>query len=79
MSSVEQQYYDSIKGNATAAQNFLITREYVRKAQAVVAGSLPAASFPAQKPSGFSVAYLLPDDPSTINTALGMYLAGSSG
>lgn len=79
MTPVEQQYYNTIKGNATPAQNFLITRDYVRKAQAVVSGEASPSSFPAKKPFGFSVTYLLPDDASTINTALGMYLTDSAG
>jgi hypothetical protein len=77
MTSQESTYYDTIKADPTAAQSFLITRDYVRKAQAVVDGSLAPISFPPRKPAGFTVKYLLPDDPSVINTALGMYLVAN--
>jgi hypothetical protein len=74
MTSQESAYYDTIKADSSAAQSFLITRAYVRMAQAVADGSLSPLSFPSQKPAGFTVKYLLPDEPSVINKALGMYL-----
>ena len=77
MTAEESDYYDTIKADPSAAQSFLVTRDYVRKAQAVVSGSLPPLSFPGKRPAGFTVDYLLPDDPSTINEALGMYLAAA--
>ena len=73
MTSDESSYYETIKGDPAAAQSFLVTRDYVRKAQAVVDGALPPLSFPAKKPHGFTAKYLLPDDPAVINNALGMY------
>src|ERR1700757_4086168 len=72
MTSQESAYYETIKDDPTAGESFLVTRDYVRKAEAVVNGSLAAASFPPQKPKGFTVKYLLPDDPAVINKALGM-------
>lgn len=71
-SADEQSFYATLSG--ADAQNFLITRKYVRQAQAVVDGKMNPLSFPAKKPAGFTVAYLLPDDPTVINNALGMYL-----
>lgn len=75
MTQEEQEYYDTIKNDPKTAQNFLITRDYVRKAQAVKSGKMSPLSFPSQRPAGFSVDYLLPDDPGVINDALGMYLS----
>lgn len=73
MSADEQSFYSTL-GSSTAQQNFLATRNYVRQAQAVVAGTLSPANFPSKKPVGFTVAYLLPDDPTAINNALGICL-----
>ena len=79
MTSEESSFYDKIKGDPASAQGFLATREYVRTARAVVTGSLPPLSYPSDKPPGFSAKYLLAEDPSILNKALGMYLAAKSG
>lgn len=79
LSSTEQKFYAKIQGDPDAAQSFLITREYVRKAQAVKSGALSPLAFPSEKPDGFNVAYLLPNDPSVINVAMGKYLAAGLG
>jgi len=68
----ERQYYDTLK-DPVAAQAFLMTRSYVRVCQRIVDHTLPATQLP-PKPPGFSVAYLLPDDPHIINDAEGEYL-----
>jgi len=69
----EQEYYKTLT-DPVKAKNFIVTRSYVRLAQKVLDHKLPPLEFP-QKPDGFSVAYLLPDDPSIINQALGAYLS----
>lgn len=80
LTNAEQKFYQQkLQSDPTAAENFLITREYVRKAQAVQAGTLSPLSFPPEKPAGFNVAYLQANDPSVINSALGKFLAAGAG
>jgi hypothetical protein len=70
----EQGVYATVKSNPAAAQNFLVTREYVRQARAVVGNPAAAASFPAQ-PKGFSTRYLLAGDKDAINEAVSLSVA----
>lgn len=77
LSAKEQKKYDSLVGNPQEAQSFLITRDYVRKADKVNKGVIPARSFPPQRPTGFTPRYLLPEDALTINDALSKYLLSS--
>jgi hypothetical protein len=74
MTAEERAYYNNAT-DPVVKKNFIITRSYVRLAQKVVDKKMPASQFPASRPKGFSVAYLLPDDPSVINQAQGMLLA----
>jgi hypothetical protein len=74
LTPIERDYYNSAT-DPQVKKNFLITRSYVRIAQKVVDKKLPPEAFPAIKPKGFSVQYLLPDDPSLINQAMGLSLA----
>ena len=73
MTKVELDFYQTLGGQA--AEDFIVTRSCVRLAQQEIDHKLPPLKFPARKPNGFSVKYLLPDDPSVINRALGDYLA----
>ena len=73
MTKVELDFYQTLSGQE--AEDFIVTRSYVRLAQQEIDHKLPPLKFPARKPDGFSVKYLLPDDPSVINRALGDYLA----
>lgn len=75
LTAAEQKFYATLQDDPDAAQSFLVTRDYVRKAQAVKSGALSPLSFPAEKPDGFNVAYLQPNDPSVINIAMGKFLA----
>jgi len=68
----ERDYYKTL--DAAAAKNFIATRSYVRLCRLVLEHKLPALQLP-EKPAGFTVKYLLPDDPSIINRALGHQLA----
>ena len=52
----------------------MITRAYVREAQAVVNDPSAAVSFHS-KPKGFSVRYLLPGEADTINQAVSANIA----
>lgn len=74
MTPVELDYYNKA-ADLQVKKNFIITRSYVRLAQKVVAKTLAVDAFPMVKPNGFSVQYLLPDDPPVINQALGLALA----
>jgi hypothetical protein len=74
MTSDERDYYETIKSDPATAQSFLVTRDYVRKAQALVEGKITATDFPATKPSGYSLQYLLPEDSETVNNAMGIKL-----
>ena len=74
MTSEESDYYETIKSDPVASQGFLVTRDYVRKAQSVIDGKTKPIDFPAEKPVGYSLAYLLPEDSETINKATGMAL-----
>jgi hypothetical protein len=66
---VEADYFKTLDGDAAKA--FLVTRSWVRLAVAVVEGRLPALQFP-DKPTSFSIKYLLPTDANYINRAIGM-------
>ena len=74
----ERQRYSSLSGEA--ANDFLITRDYVHKAYDVVAGRLAPASFP-DEPDEFKPSYLFPGDAKTpgdlktLNTAIKMSLS----
>ena len=72
MTKTELDYYRTL--DSAAGQSFTVTRSYVRLAKQVLDHKLPPLSFPPGKPDGFTVAYLLPDEPSIINEALGEYL-----
>lgn len=69
LTSDEQTAYQKVKGDPTSAQNFLATRDFVRKARAVVSGSSRATEMP-RKPSGFDERYLLPGDSDAIDQAV---------
>jgi hypothetical protein len=73
MTPIELDFYNKAT-DPEVKKNFVITRSYVRIAQKVVDKKIPAEAFPA-KPKGFSVQYLLPDDPTVINQAMGLSLA----
>ena len=73
MTKTELDYYKTLDGQA--AKDFIVTRSYVRLAKQEVDHKLPPLKFPPRKPGGFTVKYLLPDDPSVINQAIGDYLA----
>ena len=70
----EKDYYDHA-ANQTVRKNFIITRSYLRLAQKLVDKQIPPDAFPMRKPKGFSVEYLLPDDPEIINEAIGIALS----
>ena len=72
MTKVELDFYQTLNGQA--AEDFIVTRSYLRLAQQEIDHKLPPLKFPARKPDGFSVKYLLPDDPSVINRAIADYL-----
>jgi hypothetical protein len=74
LTPVERDYYDKAT-DPQVKKNFIITRSYVRLAQKVVAKTMAPEAYPAAKPNGFSVQYLLPDDPHVLNEALGLALA----
>jgi hypothetical protein len=73
LNAEEKEYYKTLTDPAKA-KSFIITRSYFRLAQKVVDHKLPPLEFP-QRPQGFSVVYLLPDEPSIINEAVGAYLS----
>ena len=70
----ERDFYNEA-GDPTVKKNFIITRSYVRLAQKVASKEIPPDSFPRRKPKGFSVQYLLPNDPRVINEPVGRALA----
>jgi hypothetical protein len=76
LTAVELDFYNKATDPAVK-KNFLVTRSYLRIAQKVVDKKLPASAFPVIKPTGFSVQYLLPDDPHVINEAMGLALSKS--
>jgi hypothetical protein len=68
MTSDERDFYRTL--NDSDAKNFIVTRSYVRLCQQVMAHKLPPLALP-PKPAGFRTAYLLPEDPSVIDEAMG--------
>lgn len=70
----EQQLYQKVQANPTAAKNFLAARDYVRKAKSVVDGAAPPSSLPS-KPQGFSSRYLLAGDADIIDQAVTLSVA----
>jgi hypothetical protein len=68
LTPTERSYYKKL--NAAAAKSFIATRSYVRLCRQVLERKLLALQLP-QKPVGFNVKYLLPEDPNIINRALG--------
>ncbi|MGB9116115.1 hypothetical protein [Bradyrhizobium sp.] len=70
-SPTERDYYQKL--DAAAANSFIATRSYVRLCQQVLDHKLPALQLP-DKPAGFTVKYLLPEDPNVINRALAAYV-----
>jgi len=80
LTSQESKYYESIKADPNVAQNFLATREYVRKAKYVADhpdDSAAAARLP-DKPAGFTVRYLLAGEANVINTAISLNILANS-
>jgi hypothetical protein len=73
MTPVELDYYNKAT-DPSVKKNFIATRSYVRLAQKVVDKTMPAEQLP-NKPVGFSVQYLLPDEPTVINQAIGLSVA----
>jgi hypothetical protein len=73
MTKTELDFYRTL--DSKAGRSFIVTRSYVRLAKQVVDHKWPPLKFPPQKPEGFTLQYLLPDDPTVINQALGAYLA----
>jgi hypothetical protein len=73
MTPVELDYYNKAT-DPSVKKNFIATRSYVRLAQKVVDKTMPAEQLP-NKPAGFSVQYLLPDEPTVINQAIGLSVA----
>jgi hypothetical protein len=67
----ERDYYRTL--GPAAAKSFIATRSYVRVCRQVVEHKLPALRLP-NRPAGFNVKYLLPEDPNIINRALGEYI-----
>ena len=74
LTSDERQAYQAVQADPTAARNFLATRDYMRKAKAVVGGSLAASQLPA-KPKGFNSRYLLAGDEDIIDQAVTLSVA----
>ena len=75
LSQPERQLLAAVKANNPAdAPNFMITRAYVRRAQAALKDPAAAANFHS-KPEGFSVRYLLAGDADTINQAVSASIA----
>jgi hypothetical protein len=72
MTKTELDYYRTL--DSEAGKSFIVTRSYVRLAKQVVDHKLPPLNFPPRKPEGFTVKYLLPDDATALNQALGDYL-----
>jgi hypothetical protein len=72
----EQDYYARLTGDD--AKNFIITRSYVRLCEQVVERKLPAAQLP-DRPAGFTVRYLLPEDPTVTNRALAYQIQAAHG
>ena len=65
----EEQRYATLAADTTAAENFLITREYVRQADAVVTGKSPAIGLP-DEPDQFEAKYLFPGESKMIQKAV---------
>ena len=65
----EQQRYATLNNDATAQQSYLITRDYVRKAKAVVGGQLAAISMP-DEPDEFNAKFLFPGESKTLKSAI---------
>ena len=72
MTKTELDYYRTL--DSEAGKSFIVTRSYVRLTKQVVDHKLPPLNFPPRKPEGFTAKYLLPDDPTVLNEALGEYL-----
>lgn len=70
----EQKRYEAIKGDPAAAESFLVTRDYVRKAQAIVKGQMAAATLP-DEPDQFESKYLFPGESATLKQAIRLALA----
>ncbi len=69
----EQQVYRSVASNPRQAAAFLATRDYVRKAQSVLNGDLPALKLP-DKPRNFEDRYLFPGEADMVNKAVAQAL-----
>ena len=65
----EQQRYAALKSDKAAAESFLVTRDYVRKAKAVVEGKGSAMAFP-DEPDQFDAKYLFPGESKTLQKAI---------
>lgn len=65
----ERAYYDKLVGGPRIQRAFLATRSYVRLAQEVVSGELPAIQLP-DRPDDFDSKYLLSDETVMLNRAL---------
>ncbi|HEX4048820.1 MAG TPA: hypothetical protein VH309_13335 [Elusimicrobiota bacterium] len=74
LTAQESKYYQGIQSDPTASQNFLITRDYARKAKFVTdhPKDINAAANLPDKPLGFSARYLLPGEATMINDALSL-------
>jgi hypothetical protein len=70
----EQLKYAALKGDKTAADNFMITRDYVRKAKAVVDGKGSAMTFP-DEPDQFDAKYLFPGESKILQKAVQMAIS----
>ncbi|MFI5345065.1 MAG: hypothetical protein ACHQ51_01710 [Elusimicrobiota bacterium] len=70
----EQQRYATLKSDKTAADNFMITRDYIRKAKAVVEGKGSAMAFPDQ-PDEFDSKYLFPGESKVLQKAIQMAIS----
>jgi hypothetical protein len=68
LNAAEQKQYQAIT-DAKDKDSFLITRDYVRKAQAVVDDKAPALTFPG-KPKGFRSKFISSDEKDIINEAV---------
>lgn len=71
----ERDYYRKLA--PAAAESFIATRSYVRLCRQVLGRKLPAIQLP-DRPAGFNVKYLLPEDPTVINRAVGEHLAAKA-
>ena len=74
----ELDYYQKLT-EPDLAKMFITTRSYVRLCQQVIDRKLPASRLP-DKPTGFSVKYLLPGEANVINQAIAAsIIAGQAG